>query len=61
MKPSWRKFLAVLFASMIAAAFAGPAGASKLHACNAGGGNGSETTPATDCDPGNSVNNNGGD
>ena len=60
MKPSWRKLLAVLFASMIAAAFAGSAGASKLHPCNAGGGNGSEGVP-TDCDPGNSGNNNGGD
>ena len=30
--------------------------------CNAGRGNGSETTPATDCDPGNSgANNQGGD
>ena len=30
--------------------------------CNAGRGNGSETTPATDCDPGNSGgHNNGGD
>ena len=31
------------------------------HKCNAGGGNGSETDPATDCDPGNSGGNNGGD
>ncbi len=30
--------------------------------CNSGRGNGSETTPATDCDPGNSgAKNNGGD
>ena len=30
--------------------------------CNSGRGNGSETTPATDCDPGNSGDhNNGGD
>jgi len=30
--------------------------------CNAGRGNGSETTPANDCDPGNSAgHNNGGD
>ncbi len=30
--------------------------------CNSGRGNGSETTPATDCDPGNSGgHNNGGD
>jgi hypothetical protein len=39
--------------------------ASPLHpnaGCNAGNGNGSETTPADDCDPGNSGgNNNGGD
>jgi hypothetical protein len=28
--------------------------------CNSGGGNGSETEPATDCDPGNSGGNNNG-
>ena len=28
--------------------------------CNAGGGNGSETTPDNDCDPGNSGGNNNG-
>ena len=42
------------------AAFAG--GGHGGHGCNSGNGNGSETTPATDCDPGNSGgNNNGGD
>jgi hypothetical protein len=25
-----------------------------VHKCNSGGGNGSETTPENDCDPGNS-------
>jgi hypothetical protein len=61
----WRKLMAVLFASLIAGAFTGPALADPLHPnakCNSGNGNGSETTPATDCDPGNSAgNNNGGD
>ncbi len=38
------------------------AGDSDHHKCNSGRGNGSEATPATDCDPGNSGgNNNGGD
>jgi len=62
MHVKWRKLFAVLFASAIAGAFVGPSVAAPLHKCNAGGGNGSETTPATDCDPGNSGgNNNGGD
>ena len=65
MKPSWKKLLAVLFASIVAGAFSAPAVATPLHPndkCNAGNGNGSETTPADDCDPGNSGgNNNGGD
>ena len=65
MQVKWRKFVAVLFASLIAGAFVGPALADPLHPkpkCNAGSGNGSETTPANDCDPGNSGgNNNGGD
>jgi hypothetical protein len=66
MQMKWRKLAAVLFASMIAGAFVGPAVASPpLHpgaGCNAGNGNGSETTPDNDCDPGNSAgNNNGGD
>jgi hypothetical protein len=65
MQVKYRKLAAVLFASLIAA-FVGPAVANPpLHPkpkCNAGNGNGSETTPANDCDPGNSGdNNNGGD
>ena len=47
-------------------AFAGPALADDGHGgtanCNSGRGNGSETLPDNDCDPGNSgANNNGGD
>jgi hypothetical protein len=56
----WRKFVAILFASVIASAFTGTALGGKYHACNSGGGNGSETTPANDCDPGNSGGNNNG-
>ena len=42
-----------------APAFAGDTGGGK---CNSGRGNGSETTPPTDCDPGNSGGHNqGGD
>jgi hypothetical protein len=62
MRPSWRRVMAVLLASLVAGALSAPALSSPVHKCNAGGGNGSETTPATDCDPGNSGgNNNGGD
>ena len=65
MKLSSRKLLAVLFASVIAGGLAAPAMSTPLHPnpkCNSGNGNGSETTPANDCDPGNSgANNNGGD
>jgi hypothetical protein len=64
MQVKGRKLAAVLFASLFVGAFVGPALAAPLHPkppCNSGGGNGSETTPATDCDPGNSGNNNGGD
>jgi hypothetical protein len=45
------------------AAFAGGSGGGGGSAkCNSGNGNGSETEPATDCDPGNSGgHNNGGD
>jgi hypothetical protein len=52
--------LAVAFAlAAVAPAFAGGEETGK---CNSGRGNGSETTPATDCDPGNSGgHNNGGD
>jgi hypothetical protein len=64
MEAKLRKLVAVLFASMIAGAFVGPALAGPLHPnpkCNSGGGNGSEIVGTTDCDPGNSGNNNGGD
>ena len=65
MKPKGRKLAAVFFACMIAGAFSAPAIATPLHPkpkCNAGNGNASESTPANDCDPGNSGgNNNGGD
>ena len=65
MKPSSKKLLAVLFATMIAGGLSAPAMSTPLHPkaqCNSGNGNGSETTPASDCDPGNSGgNNNGGD
>jgi hypothetical protein len=62
MTSKWRKVIAMLFACAVAGAFSAPAISAPLHKCNSGGGNGSETTPATDCDPGNSGgNNNGGD
>ena len=62
MRPSWRRVMAVLLASLVAGALSGPAMGNPWHKCNAGNGNGSETTPADDCDPGNSGgNNNGGD
>ena len=61
----WRKIVAMLFVVAVAGAFSAPAMSTPLHPkpkCNAGGGNRSETTPANDCDPGNSGgNNNGGD
>lgn len=55
--------LAVLLALAFALATVGPAFAGGEAAkCNSGRGNGSETTPATDCDPGNSGGQNqGGD
>ena len=62
MRPKGRRVIAVLLASLVAGALSGPAFSAPLHKCNSGDGNGSETTPATDCDPGNSGgNNNGGD
>ena len=62
MRPKGRRVIAVLLASLVAAALSGPALSAPLHKCNSGNGNASETTPATDCDPGNSGgNNNGGD
>ena len=61
----WRKVAAILFASALGLAFAGPAVATQWHPqhkCNAGNGNASETDPLNDCDPGNSGGrNNGGD
>ncbi len=61
-----RKFMAILFAAAIAGGFTGSAiGANNpLHPkpkCNSGDGNGSEIVNGTDCDPGNSGGNNGGD
>jgi len=64
MKAKWRKLIAVLFACAIAGAFSAPALADPLHPnpkCNSGNGNGSEPEPGTDCDPGNSGGNQGGD
>jgi hypothetical protein len=61
----WRKLIVIGIACLAAGAFSAPAMSEPLHPkpkCNSGGGNGSETTPADDCDPGNSGgNNNGGD
>jgi hypothetical protein len=57
----WRKSLAILFAVLVAGAFsASTASAGKFHQCNAGGGNGQESTVENDCDPGNSGGNNNG-
>jgi hypothetical protein len=65
MRSKWRKIVAMLFVCALAGAFSAPAVATDFHPkpkCNAGSGNGSEPTPGTDCDPGNSGgNNNGGD
>jgi hypothetical protein len=61
-----RRFIITLFAMALAVGFTGgPAlagGEPGKEKCNSGRGNGSETTPATDCDPGNSgLHNQGGD
>jgi hypothetical protein len=60
-----RKSLLILFAALIAGALPAPAIAwdeEPTAKCNSGNGNGSETEPANDCDPGNSGgHNNGGD
>ncbi len=65
MSSKWRKTFAILFACSVAGAFSAPAFSAPWHPnakCNAGNGNGSETVPANDCDPGNSGGNNqGGD
>ena len=57
MNSKWRKVVAMLFACAVAGAFSAPAISAPLHPdpkCNSGGGNGSETDPSNDCDPGNS-------
>ena len=59
-----KKKMAVLLGTIFLGVTVGAPAAladAPLHKCNAGGGNGSETDPATDCDPGNSGGNNGGD
>ncbi len=56
----WRKAAALLFATAIAGAFSAPAFSSPIHKCNAGGGNGFESSSTSDCDPGNSGGNNNG-
>ncbi len=57
----WRKLLAILFAVLVAGAMsASTASAGPLHKCNAGIGNGQETTIEHDCDPGSSGGNNNG-
>lgn len=61
-----RLLMAAAAAAMVLGLAAGPAGATgggeEPEKCNSGRGNGSETTPANDCDPGNSGgHNNGGD
>ena len=60
---SKRALLALLAAMLLAAASITPALAADEHGkCNSGRGNGSETTPTNDCDPGNSGGHNeGGD
>jgi hypothetical protein len=53
-----------LAAGFTGGAMAGPSkdpGGGGGKSCNSGNGNGSETDPASDCDPGNSGDNNGGD
>ena len=64
MTAKWRKVIVMLMACAVAGAFSAPAFSAPLHPkpkCNAGNGNASETDPSNDCDPGNSVKNNGGD
>lgn len=59
-----RKLAATMAVFALAASFGAPAAFSDppKKKCNSGNGNQSETTPATDCDPGNSGgHNNGGD
>lgn len=59
-----KALLAVIFVAGLTAGTAAPAFATgdEPAKCNSGRGNGSETTPDNDCDPGNSGgHNNGGD
>jgi hypothetical protein len=57
-----RKLMATFFVIALGLAPVAFAGGGKDAKCNSGNGNGSETTPADDCDPGNSGgHNNGGD
>ena len=58
-----KKKMAVLLGTIFFAVTVGAPAAladAPLHKCNAGGGNGSETSPDNDCDPGNSGGNNNG-
>ena len=60
-----RRLIALLVGALMALTIGAPAalaGGVDDGKCNSGRGNGSETTPLTDCDPGNSGGNNqGGD
>jgi hypothetical protein len=58
-----KKVLAVAMVTGVTLGTAGPAfgwGSHENAKCNSGRGNGSETTPANDCDPGNSGGHNSG-
>jgi len=60
----WRKIACTCSAAIVAGVLSAPAFSTPLHPnpkCNSGGGNGSEIVGTTDCDPGNSGANNGGD
>jgi hypothetical protein len=64
MKKRLRKLAAMMAVFALAASLGAPAAFSgpPKEKCNSGNGNGSETAPENDCDPGNSGgNNNGGD
>ncbi|MGI8684349.1 MAG: hypothetical protein ACR2MO_04540 [Acidimicrobiales bacterium] len=64
MKSNFRKALAFTALTLLLGGMATPAfaGVEPTAKCNSGRGNGSETMPANDCDPGNSGgHNNGGD
>jgi hypothetical protein len=63
MKKRLRKLSAMMAVFALAASLGAPAAFSdppKKGGCNSGGGNGSETVPENDCDPGNSGGNNNG-